>query len=910
MEAKINDKKQSIFTSILNEKLRNLDFKINRTADGFLDNFGITRHSWHYLLLPILVAGIVVMGVPELTVRLGFAILAMLLVAFFLIYVIPKFSKSVLSDLIMQVIVVFLIIAIVLILGKDSYEKKIFLYNHFFVLATIVVGLTIILVGIFSSLSWWKFKSENSNYYETIRKTELFISPVEEQSRSGWIRSIFTVPIEAPILLLLPPAVISLTSPPDTGWWFEFKVIGLFVTIWILLSMTGLNSRLKQLWFELHNFFFRGLTPLISLVVIVLGVCRFLGVSYVTTIFDSAEGRIISMMLFFTYVISFWYDYWVNRMLGQELIQFLCSTKQRVLNAKIPYDIDDKFLKTNVPKNDRVLQIHGSSRFIVIQGFEEPGQQKFFQTYSFDKLFEHLAITVAPDGLIQKDKELRPGLGQILERILDHRGLARLGLIISVFIAFLFINKGVQLPQLVAQDNDLPTLQLSQLLFKDDRFEKRPALIIAASGGGTRAALYTAAVMEGFFKRKKLEDVIMGSGVSGGGAALAYFAGMRPTLIEENGDKAWEQYFKKMKYHYIRDVLNSAIDWKTVFGSRLGILLSESFKNQWNLSNEKINLGEVKDFGLILNTAIAGHYQSNTLLKQQTFFSYLESYFRRFLCGSLSMQNGISDLARKECLFRENTTSELAGGRLIFTNLSQSFFPQTTGETGGPKGLPVVVNDPTIFLETAAALNANFPPVFSNAAVDLGSKIRYWVTDGGAVDNRGVEMLLYALQKTLLIKDKCKSLPKINVVIADASSYSDDYAQDRGIGTTMGAGKQTTSLLSEELIKSIKTVYKEQQQEDDFKVIYLPMPICLRESGSFGTHWMLQPAIEIKIGPKDTRTLNGPKDMVRLLRAMHEIKTKKCQAREGLSEDAKYVYDYALRDTGWRNGAKELGFIH
>jgi len=34
------------------------------------------------------------------------------------------------------------------------------------------------------------------------------------------------------------------------------------------------------------------------------------------------------------------------------------------------------------------------------------------------------------------------------------------------------------------------------------------------------------------------------------------------------------------------------------------------------------------------------------------------------------------------------------------------------------------------------ALNANFPPVFSNAPVDVDQRTRYWVTDGGAADNR------------------------------------------------------------------------------------------------------------------------------------------------------------------------------
>ena len=110
-------------------------------------------------------------------------------------------------------------------------------------------------------------------------------------------------------------------------------------------------------------------------------------------------------------------------------------------------------------------------------------------------------------------------------------------------------------------------------------------------------------------------------------------------------------------------------------------------------------------------------------------------------------------------MYRENSSSVPAGGRLIFTNLPQSAFPKTTGETGGAPGLPVVLNDRTIPLEDAAALNANFPPVFSNAAIDVGRNTRYWVTDGGAVDNRGVEMMFYALREAIRHRNMAVSVP-------------------------------------------------------------------------------------------------------------------------------------------------------
>ena len=104
-----------------------------------------------------------------------------------------------------------------------------------------------------------------------------------------------------------------------------------------------------------------------------------------------------------------------------------------------------------------------------------------------------------------------------------------------------------------------PQLQLARLL--DDHMRdgnRQPAFLIAASGGGTRAALYTASVLEGLAKQGRIQDVIMGSGVSGGGASLAYFAGNRPLLAR--GDKnAWDTFFDTMRMPFIQDVLSGAL---------------------------------------------------------------------------------------------------------------------------------------------------------------------------------------------------------------------------------------------------------------------------------------------------------------------------------------------------------------
>jgi hypothetical protein len=627
-----------------------------------------------------------------------------------------------------------------------------------------------------------------------------------------------------------------------------------------------------------EDIFFRGGALLVSLMIIAIAAARLGGVSYVTTVFDTAEGVVIALMLFSSYVLLWWYDYWVNRLLAQELIKLINT--DACCDAQIPYPIKADSQHTSVLQKGRVLQIHGASRFIVI-GSSNKDTRPRFQAYSFEKLFESLAAGGFPGG------KAIPSPAQIAEGIFNYKCLAGIILLAFSVMVGLYISCGVQEPQLKAENSIAPTLRLGQLL--DDHTRDRgnqPALIIAASGGGTRAALYTAAVMEGLATRGRIKDVIMGSGVSGGGAALAFFAGKRPALIEAD-ENAWNEYFDTMSKPFIRDVIDGALEWRTVSSSRLGVLLTESFERLWKLAPERNKLGEIQDFGLILNTAIAGKFQCDDESKE---------------CLSMPL------IRAEQCFRKKMSHSELAGGRLIFTNLllGDGFAPNVV-ETGGPEGIPVIVHDPKTRLEAAAALNANFPPVFSNAAIDVDGKSRYWVTDGGAVDNRGIEMLLYALRGALCDANgilRAGPLPKVTVAVLDASADSDKYSQDRGIGSLLGAGTQLASLLVEEQLESIRALYKQKGQSGDFQFVYLPMPHCLRQSGSFGTHWMLQPAIDIDLGAEGSKTLKGG-EMIALLRAMHS------SGHGGkLSADAQVVLNYILKkENRWSKGIRDLGLF-
>jgi hypothetical protein len=857
--------------SWLDDRLRYLNHDSNRTAGGLLvGSDGVCRHSYHFLLFPALLAGISVMGIPEAGTRLVLSA-AVAVGTLLLIFILGRLSMQrgwpLVADLVLQAVVVIAVAGGVWLAGTDKYEKGCLVYRQVFVLSVPIVGAAILFAGLASNCLW-KGLRPMSRYRRALRKTELFRShgPVPPMDWGVLGAAMISPVIWAPFQLLIFPAIAALFAPPDL---LGTLLIAVLLSSYAILLLGGVDPRLEKIWRTLQYSFFRGGTRLVSLAVIALAVARWCRVDYVTTVFDTTEGGVLALVLLSAYVLFWWYDYWVNRVIAQELLRLLRPKADR--SAHIPYPIKPGFARTSVPPDKRVLQIHGSTQFIVIR---EDGLKHYFETYAMEELFETLAVSGAPGG------KAVPTPAQVAKRIFTHKLLAAVALALLAWLVVVGINRGIQQAQLTVDGSNRAGRTPAELLFDANRPTiPRPLLLIAASGGGTRAALYTAAVLEAMARQGMLPNAVMGSGVSGGGAAMSYFAGSRPGLMAP-ADGAWESFFAAMKQPFITDVLNGSLEWRIVFGHRLGLLLSESFKRRWNLPDDRNEMGEIDDFGLILNTAIAG----------------------RFRCSSGSEACRELPLYEAERRFRKQmTSSEFAGGRLILTNLAlRPDFAPSVAEAGGPSGLPVVVNDRSVRLEDAAALSANFPTVFSNAAIDVAGETRYWVTDGGAADNRGVEMLLYALLDALQ-GGAGTGLPAVTVAALDASAFSATYVQDRGVGSLTGAGAQFASLLVAEQLRAIRALYARNNCPERFRFVYLPMPLCLRESGSFGTHWMLQPRVEIRSTSNGSRTLTG-EEMITLLRVLHGA-----GMHDRLSPDARDVLEWARRDEYWRRGARELG---
>ena len=822
-------------TEKLDDRLRLHDFAAHRTVGGRLDHrFRIARHTPAVVLLPSLLSGALVLGAPTGWLRPLLAVVAAAAMCGWLVWALALSDRRkwpLRRDLFIQLLSIIAVGGAVWVWGSDQYRPT-GIYRHVLMPFSAALAIALLAAALLISFMFRRLQA-NSNFNACLRDTELFADrgPVPAVTWGTVSTSLLMVLFRAPLELLTLPAIAVLLA--SAGW---VQVYGCIVLgmCFVALFVAGLNERFDTMWTLTQVVFFQGGALIVSVAIIVLAALRLTGVLYVTTILDSAAGQVIAFAVADFYVLSWYYDYWSHRLIADQVIGLF--DRGAVGTASISYPIDPNRVATSVPARGRVLQVHGSSRFIVIR---EGGPVTFFQSYAITDLLDTLAASGAPGG------RAVPTPMQVRGRMFNFHTLVGVLFVGIITVGALRISKGPQEPEVTLRRSTTAGVSLSRLLFAPSPDDSdRPAILIAASGGGTRAALYAASVLEGIANLGHVADVRLGSGVSGGGAALAYFAARRPELIQNN-QEAWQRYFDTLKQPFIRDVLEQASEWRMVRGGRLGTLLAQSFRDRWHLEPPRTTLTDIDDFGLILNTSLAGHFERPKDAPRN------------------------QRLADVEPRNRATSSSDLAGGRLVFTNLQLSeLFAGRSLEPGGLHSLPVVIRSPDVRLEDAAALNANFPPVFPNAAVDVDDTTRFWVTDGGAADNRGMEMLLYALRDALQGPDAARrtgKLPRIHVVVADASAFSEGYVQDRGVSTIAGAGTRFASQLAVELVASIRSLY--QGQEDRFQFSYLLMPERLRASDSFGTHWMLQDSITIR-HDQESRTLKGD-EMIGVLRALY-----------------------------------------
>lgn len=706
-------------------------------------------------------------------------------------------------------------------------------YRHVFAVAAPALAIIVALSALIARWALRKPLAEPGDAFRrALRERELFKSlPPTPLPRGAHVwHALFYGIAYRWLQFALIPALIALVAPAE---WLLY-MIGLGAAVSTGLSTWGnLAPRWRQMVLHVERWFLSGTAFFVSIFVIVIAACRVFGVSYVTTILDGAPFGVIFSGTVMCYAASWLVEYWINRAAASELLGVLGNREPRTAMA-YPYAAAPGVA---VEQAGRYLVYHGLGRFLVL-GKVAGRRSPAFETYGMTELFAELA----PEAAVAVNRQVHLYFYAVNFLL----AAAAVAFALTYWVSTHLAQPPAVVSAQAGAGGRLYDLAERLLAAPGD---ERPAVVVAASGGGTRAAVYAAHVLEGLHGIGVDRDIVLMSGVSGGGVALAYFALHYPELSAAaragRSDK-WKRFMSAIEANYIDDVLKGAAEWRVLGAEPLTVLLKETFERRLFAGAGRAPTFDLPGApGLILNTTVTGHPDEESAL----------------LMVGLDRPDGCAEKARPYKL--------MAGGRLIFTNVGQvSAFPRRDVPIADVRLPYVIVRDPAVGLAPAAALNANFPPVFPNARVEVRNQDpnaecpdrSYFVTDGGAEENLGLVSALLAVQSALEeIAARCKDarapgcgrkLRRIHFVIAEASATGYDYEQDRGLSAGLeGAKDRMTGGLTNTLIAEAKRLYRaspaspvpaaspEHEADRWMRFHFLAMPLVFRSRGGIGTHW-------------------------------------------------------------------------
>jgi hypothetical protein len=745
----------------------------------------------------------------------------------------------------------------------------------------------VIALGVIWTIAGTLFRSGTNN---TLDQSLRFVELFPPQSRydfmgrgpiAALLSALVIAPARYPVQLLLPGSLLVLFLP-DQWLWTAFLLATAAALFAIFLGI--LFERLMEILYTIGRLFFVGPQYLLSLLVIMVAILRLLDVHYITYLFTPGSGTgTVTIMVYvaLAYAVAWHYAFWSDHFVARRVICLLAPGKPAVTPLAIPYPFDGDSRLSLVENAGRSIALHGAGR-LKIEGRYEPGAEASGRALQFQTPADLLARLRAHIEHSPRDAVPSP------DPLPDIRNLQRAAFVypaITASLALLLIggatwatfSRAIQPPALAIQPTAAAERDLATLLLDGSGatgacpppVPGAPRIALAASGGGTRAALYTASLLRGLEAQGRICDVVLVSGVSGGSAALAHFALNEDRLRRSGGTdhEAWRTFSETMAAPFIEYVIDGASDLRIALGrwrwqdsactepvrgtdsvagwlparTRLGNILAESFVCKMGAGG----MGEAP-FGLMLNTALLGEFDMSASD-----------------CGA-----GARTLAEHATRCRGGWDDAGAGGRLVLTNLATPL-PEPEG------GMRMVtLNDRGISIARAAALSANFPPVFPDAAIDVQPAggtpgRRYWVTDGGAVENRGTVTMYLAIREALKDITPGTCLAPLHIVVADVSGLAGGYAESFGVGAVRGAGGQLGLALEQELLEDIRAAYA--RLGGTIVVHEIAMPPVLRRGG-IGTHWLLPGRLTFTepLQGSDSVTLSAA-DVKRLVLDLHDV---------------------------------------
>jgi hypothetical protein len=731
-------------------------------------------------------------------------------------------------------------------------------YPHVYIVVVGILLITAIAARVFAWVIFRKFPADARETFAKAVHREDLLRDERPAPDVSWLRlgSAALTGITANLLhFLLLPAFVAFIVPSTVL--LEF-VIGFAAISFVLVLYATLSKRWEQMLINIDRWFLVGTPLVVSLFVIAIGIARLANFQYVTTVLDATPTGVLFISMVMLYVAVWLFEYWINRWLGDELLGVLCGSEQARRGwLPLRFQSDPSGEGTWAEDNGRHLALHSTGRFCALGWYsrKEPKKGEWpkglaFTTYGFAELFYALGRNHDQATDMAHDVE---------RRVMLYFNSINIALIVVFLLAWraampppLAVEAMVNVESVQPGEAAAPAVPAADTLA--DRIAAqaalgRPSLIVAASGGGTRAAVYTAVALEGMARIDRARDVVLLSGVSGGGVSAAVFASRYAELIAAEPKQSrvgtastgprnpWDEYVAVVSAPYIQDVLEGMGELRIAGTTSLGALLQESLEHR-AFANRARAFGDLEGPALILNTAVSGH-------------PYEDSQLMAGRIASPSQTAGCRELARPY--------ANLAGGRLIFTNLKNlTGFPQPPPqpreglyEDPPDMWLPYsIVNIDAVPLAAASALTANFPPVFSNARVRLYTADKskcprsYFVTDGGATENLGLVSALYALRGSVRSLPEDKRLADIHLLAFEASAIDYDYSDDRGIGAATGGSKERINAgLTQMLLEEVRGLVT--ARGGRLRVHYLPLPVAFRSRGGFGTHWMFAPSIRL-----------------------------------------------------------------
>ncbi|HEY6126501.1 MAG TPA: hypothetical protein VIV63_17740, partial [Steroidobacteraceae bacterium] len=396
-------------------------------------------------------------------------------------------------------------------------------YPHVYL---VVLGILLGVAALARVLAWWMFRKipvdTCAHFVEALQKQDL-LQDERPPPDVSWLRlfSAAVTGVFGHILhFLLLPAFVAFIAPST---WLVGLVIGFAVVSAILLMYATLSTRWAQMLIHIDRWFLIGTPMVVSLFVIVIGIARLANFQYVTTVLDAAPTGVLFIIMVMLYVAAWLFEFWINHWVGDELLGMLGDRAQsRRGFLPVGFTPDPNAKPCWAEQRGRYIALHSTGRFLALGWFTRANPRKgedvkglAFSTFGFAELFYALGAT-------KKGADLAH---DIERRVRLYFGLINIALVIAMGVA---INSAIPLPlavqAMVNEQTATPGYSATVVDSLGERLlaqtaEGRPSIVVAASGGGTRAAVYTAVALEGIAQIDRARDVVLLSGVSGGGVS-------------------------------------------------------------------------------------------------------------------------------------------------------------------------------------------------------------------------------------------------------------------------------------------------------------------------------------------------------------------------------------------------------